>query len=283
MPRECRAQRGERRVPGGGEFAPQLRVARELAQHLAGEQQAFLVEEDVALLHRTALVLLLEDEAAGRGAVHAFRAAGQAEVRGDLRIGQARELDLRQPREELPARFHALLERARPRLRDDRLLERGAEREIDPVGFRESLLADDAREDACLHGPRVRRVELARQRGMIRMRVLAAGAVLHQPRQARQHVDRRIDAAPVEIARQHDLPLGDVAGEVGDRMADVVGRHRQDRELRQRPFARRGCSRRARTASRGPNTCSRGIPCGSGSRPSTTTPRAAPPRSSSCR
>ena len=66
------------------------------------------------------------------------------------------------------------------------------------------------------------------------MRVLAAGAVLHQPRQARQHVDRRIDAAAVEVARQHDLPLGDVAGEVRDRMPDVVGRHRQDRQLRER-------------------------------------------------
>ena len=76
--------------------------------------------------------------------------------------------------------------------------------------------------------------QLARQRRMILARVAFADAVLHQPRQARQPGDRRINAALEQIAVQHDLAFGDVAGQVGHRMADVVGGHRQNRNLRDR-------------------------------------------------
>ena len=46
-----------------------------------------------------------------------------------------------------------------------------------------------------------------------------------------------IDRATVQLARKHDLALGDVAGEVGDRVRDVVVGHRQDRQLRDRALA----------------------------------------------
>jgi hypothetical protein len=59
-----------------------------------------------------------------------------------------------------------------------------------------------------------------------------------------------MDAAPVEVAREHDLALGDVAGEVGDRVRDVVGGHRQDRELRQRPRVSRRHPARSNSVAR---------------------------------
>ena len=43
----------------------------------------------------------------------------------------------------------------------------------------------------------------------------------------------------VECPVEHDLALGDVAGQIGDRVADVVGRHGQDRQLRDRALAPR--------------------------------------------
>ena len=52
---------------------------------------------------------------------------------------------------------------------------------------------------------------------MILARVAFADPVLHQARQARQAGDGRIDAALEQVAVQHDLPLGDVAGQVGHR------------------------------------------------------------------
>ena len=53
----------------------------------------------------------------------------------------------------------------------------------------------------------------------------------HQPREGGKDVDRRVDAAAEEVAREDDLPLGDVAGQVGDRVGDVVVGHGQDRDL----------------------------------------------------
>ena len=63
---------------------------------------------------------------------------------------------------------------------------------------------------------------------MIRVGEAFARAGVHQARQARQHPHRRIDAARVELVVEHDLSLGDVAGQVGDRMADVAARRRKD-------------------------------------------------------
>ena len=59
-----------------------------------------------------------------------------------------------------------------------------------------------------------------------------ADAVLHQTGQAGQHVDGRIDGLPVHLAVQHDLPLGDIPGQVGDGMGNVVVGHGQNGNLR---------------------------------------------------
>ena len=49
----------------------QFGMACQLAQHLAGQQQALLVQEDIALVHRPLLVLELEHGGAGgRGLAH---------------------------------------------------------------------------------------------------------------------------------------------------------------------------------------------------------------------
>src|SRR5580765_322077 len=66
MTQHRRAQGVERGFVQREERSPQAHVAPELGQDLAGQQQALLVEEDVALVHRPALVLHLDDDAAGR-------------------------------------------------------------------------------------------------------------------------------------------------------------------------------------------------------------------------
>ena len=161
------------------------------------------------------------------------RLAG-CEVLGDLRVRQAREFGDRQVAQEFPAHRHALFERAGGGLADQRALETRAEGEVAPIGIGQAVFADDACQQPGLRRARIGRVQLAGQCRMVGVRVALAGAVLHQPREARQHVDGRVDTGAIEFTRQHDLAFGDVAGQIRDRVADVVRRHRQDRQLRQR-------------------------------------------------
>ena len=72
---------------------------------------------------------------------------------------------------------------------------------------------------------------------MILTGIARADAVLHQTGQAGQHGYRRIQARGVHAAVQHDLTLGNIAGQVGDRVGDVIAGHRQDRDLRHRALA----------------------------------------------
>lgn len=58
---------------------------------------------------------------------------------------------------------------------------------------------------------------------------------LHEPRQRRQDIDRRVDTAVVQLALDVDLALRDVASEIWDGVGDVVVRHGQNRELRDGP------------------------------------------------
>lgn len=58
------------------------------------------------------------------------------------------------------------------------------------------------------------------------LRVVPAGAALsdgalHETRQGRQNVDRRVDLPVVQLTIDVDLPLRDVARQVGDRMRDI--------------------------------------------------------------
>ena len=54
---------------------------------------------------------------------------------------------------------------------------------------------------------------------------------LHETRQRRQHVHGRVNLPVVQLAVDVDLPLGNVAGQIGDGMGDVVVGHGQDRDL----------------------------------------------------
>src|ERR1019366_1088775 len=69
------------------EVAPQPAVALQFAQDLAGQQQALLVEEDIALVHRAALVLHLDDNASGRvGVAHGRVSMWAAICASDRRV-----------------------------------------------------------------------------------------------------------------------------------------------------------------------------------------------------
>jgi hypothetical protein len=53
----------------------------------------------------------------------------------------------------------------------------------------------------------------------------------HESGQRGQDVDRRVDLFVVHLAVDEYLALGDVAGEIRDRVGDVVVWHGQDRQL----------------------------------------------------
>src|SRR5690606_5979921 len=66
--------------------------------------------------------------------------------------------------------------------------------------------------------------------------VILAGVPLsytevHQPREGREHVDGRVDALPVQLPADHDLPFRDVPGQVRYRVGDIVTGHGEDGEL----------------------------------------------------
>ena len=69
---------------------------------------------------------------------------------------------------------------------------------------------------------------------MIVTRIACSDAILHQTRQRRQHAHRWVNAACVKITIQHDLTLCDIARQIGDRVGDIVVRHGEDRNLRDR-------------------------------------------------
>ncbi len=58
-----------------------------------------------------------------------------------------------------------------------------------------------------------------------------ANGRLHQTRQGGEDVDGRIDLPVVQLTVNVDLALGDVAGQIGDGVSDVVVRHGEDGDL----------------------------------------------------
>ena len=96
---------------------------------------------------------------------------------------------------------------------------------------RESVLAHDLGEIGGLTGPRRDPVQLRRDLQVVLTRAVRAGAVVHQARERGERVERRRDAARVELGAQHELSFGDVPGHVRDGMGDVAGGHGQHREL----------------------------------------------------
>ena len=69
---------------------------------------------------------------------------------------------------------------------------------------------------------------------MVGAGVSLTNAILHQTGKRGQHRDRRINTRLVELAVEDDLPLGDIAGQVRNRVGDIVVGHGQDRHLRDR-------------------------------------------------
>ena len=148
-------------------------------------------------------------------------------------VVQAVQLLPRQDGQQLPAQVQALVDGAvlARALVQKPLLKLLAELQVLFVGGGELLLADDAGKAA-----RVADLGVAGEQLVVQVRVVGAGvaladAVFHQTGQAGQHVDGRIDAGLVQIPVQHDLHLGDLAGQVRDGVGDVVVRHGQDGDL----------------------------------------------------
>ena len=79
---------------------------------------------------------------------------------------------------------------------------------------------------------RVRGEELGGELLVVLARHARADAVLHEAREGGQARDGRIDALLEQLAVEDDLALGDVAGEVGDGVRDVVVGHGEDGDLR---------------------------------------------------
>ena len=67
---------------------------------------------------------------------------------------------------------------------------------------------------------------------MVGSRLALADTLILQTGQGRQHVDGRLHALPVQFTAQDNLALGDVTGQVRNRMGLVVLRHGQDRDQR---------------------------------------------------
>ena len=114
-------------------------------------------------------------------------------------------------------------------LADEAALERFGELQGAAVGIAQFLGADDRRQATHFQRLGVAGEQLAGDVGVILAGEVLADAVLHQARQRRQHGDRRIHALVGQLAPEHDLAFGDVAGQVGNWVGDVVGRHGQHR------------------------------------------------------
>uniref|UniRef100_A0A182QVN8 Uncharacterized protein n=1 Tax=Anopheles farauti TaxID=69004 RepID=A0A182QVN8_9DIPT len=122
-------------------------------------------------------------------------------------------------------------------LRDEVLLELGQELQVQQIVRREGFLTDDS-----LHGLHVLADGVASVQLVRHVRVVLAGHALadgglHQTRQRRQHVHRRVDLTIVQLTVDVDLTLGNVTGQIGNRMGDIVVRHSQNRDLRDRTVA----------------------------------------------
>ena len=66
---------------------------------------------------------------------------------------------------------------------------------------------------------------------MILPRVLRPDPVFHQTREGREHIDGRIYCLLMQGSLQHNLPFRDIAGQIRNRMRDIVVGHRQNRDL----------------------------------------------------
>src|SRR5437867_12996130 len=150
-------------------------------------------------------------------------------------------VDLREPglvqrRQELPADLEGVDDAPvlLGALADELLLEPVRELKHLPVALGERLLPDDRHEAPHVLALRVRGVELVRDLLVILPRPVLPDPGVHEPREGRKRVDRRVDALAVPLPGPGHLTLRDVARQVGDRVGPVVVGDRHDRDLRDR-------------------------------------------------
>ena len=106
-----------------------------------------------------------------------------------------------------------------------------AEFQILLINRRQFIFSDDRRQIPGLPHLRISREQLIRQILMILPGIPFTDTVLHQTGQRRQDTDRRIHRLAMQIPIQHDLPFRNVAGQIRDRMGNIVIGHGQDRQL----------------------------------------------------
>src|SRR6266850_4524253 len=142
-------------------------------------------------------------------------------------------LGVRERGDDVPADVESLLDAPVfvDALLHEHLLESLRDLEELPVGLAQALLADDRGEGSVVLALGVAGVELVCEASVVLPGPPLADALVHEPGEALEHVDGRVDAAPVEVPADVDLALGDVAREVGDGVGLVVRWHREYRYL----------------------------------------------------
>src|SRR6476660_5334028 len=126
-----------------------------------------------------------------------------------------------QAAQQLPGEIERLLNApALTALIDEAVFEVVREREVAAVPIGERGLTDDRNEPSQVSAARKCSVELVSHGAMVFAGLSGSDAGVHEPTQGGQDVDRRVNAASLELPRQHDLSFGDVSGQVGDRMGD---------------------------------------------------------------
>jgi len=122
----------------------------------------------------------------------------------------------------------AILVRA---LRQEPRLELVGEFEVLVLILAQSLLADNRLHGASVLTDGVVGVELIRHVWVVHARHALADTRFHQAAQRREHIDGRVDLPVVQRAIDKHLALSNVAGQVWDRVRDVIIWHRENWEL----------------------------------------------------
>ena len=121
-------------------------------------------------------------------------------------------------------------------LRDELLLEPVGKLQVLLVQFRQGFLPDNRNEPAEVAAVRVTGIELVGHTPVVLPGLPRPDPEVHEPGEAGQGIHRRVGTPAEEVAGEHDLPLGDVARQVGDRVGDIVVGHGQDRDLGDGPL-----------------------------------------------
>src|SRR5579871_1144107 len=152
---------------------------------------------------------------------------------GDFLLTYSGQVGDRYLLEHAPAEIEGLVYGTifRQGLADEFFLEAASELQIHAVAAGEFILTDYCRQHPDASGIRVGAVKLVRQVRVVAARPSLSNAVTHQAGQRGQDIYRRIDSSAIEITLQDNLALGDVSGQVRNRMGYVVIGHGENRDL----------------------------------------------------